>query len=284
MGDFVVAPASVADMGLIADWAAAEGWNPGLGDERLFFPVDPEGFLVGRLDGRPVSSISAIRYGVGHGFIGLHLTVPEQRGLGYGRRTWQAGLQRLTNRNVGFDGAVTRRGRYRESGFRHYWDTHRFRGVARVDGAPAGTAVVDARQLGFDRLTAYDQRFFPTDRSTFLALWISAPRRRALAALRDGALVGLGVRRPAGDVFRIGPLYADSPGTARLLLEALTSGDEDDRPDEIILDVPDLNRDGIALAEQAGLTPIFETARMYTGDRPEIDVDGIYSVASLELG
>ena len=33
------------------DWAAAEGWNPGLADAPCFATVDRDGFLIGELDG-----------------------------------------------------------------------------------------------------------------------------------------------------------------------------------------------------------------------------------------
>ncbi|GIF03635.1 N-acetyltransferase GCN5 [Actinoplanes siamensis] len=272
-----MAPAGVDDLGLIAQWAAAEGWLPGDGDERLFFPVDPGGFLVGRLDGLVVSSISAVRQGTGHGFLGFYLTAPDQRGRGYGLRTWQAGMRRLAGRHIGLDGVVAQQDNYRKSGFRHAWNNLRFRGTARVQAAVPGTAPVDVRRLGFEDLAAYDRRFFPARRDTFLALWISAPGHRALAVLRDGKLAGLGVGRPAGPVVRIGPLHADTPEIAARLLGALASG-------PVVLDVPDRNRDGVELARAAGLEQISETARMYTGEPPDIDVRGIYSVASLELG
>ena len=32
------------DLGLALDWAAAEGWNPGLHDAHCFYAADPEGF------------------------------------------------------------------------------------------------------------------------------------------------------------------------------------------------------------------------------------------------
>jgi hypothetical protein len=38
------------------------------------------------------------------------------------------------------------------------------------------------------------------------------------------------------------------------------------------------------MAEQAGLKPSFETARMYTGANPDIDYAGLCGVTSLELG
>ena len=47
---------------LAVDWAAREGWNPGLDDARIFHATDPEGFFVGVLDGEPIASISVVAY------------------------------------------------------------------------------------------------------------------------------------------------------------------------------------------------------------------------------
>ena len=38
------------------------------------------------------------------------------------------------------------------------------------------------------------------------------------------------------------------------------------------------------LADEHGLVPVFETARMYTGPDPAIDRAGLFGVASFELG
>jgi hypothetical protein len=48
--------------------------------------------------------------------------------------------------------------------------------------------------------------------------------------------------------------------------------------------MPDINKPAIALAEQIGLKPSFETARMYTGPDPKLDYAGLFGVTSLELG
>ncbi|MDJ0461924.1 hypothetical protein [Streptomyces sp. H27-C3] len=50
-------------MSLLRDWADAEGWNPGHADGPAFFATDPQGFLIGRLDGEPAGRISVVRYG-----------------------------------------------------------------------------------------------------------------------------------------------------------------------------------------------------------------------------
>jgi hypothetical protein len=37
------------DVALAVDWAAQEGWNPGLHDAASFHAADPKGFFVGEL-------------------------------------------------------------------------------------------------------------------------------------------------------------------------------------------------------------------------------------------
>ena len=50
------------------------------------------------------------------------------------------------------------------------------------------------------------------------------------------------------------------------------------------IDVPDINKPGVALVERAGMKPSFETARMYTGANPALDYAGLFGVTSFELG
>ena len=52
----------------------------------------------------------------------------------------------------------------------------------------------------------------------------------------------------------------------------------------VFLDVPLPNAAAVALAEGHGMQPVFETARMYTGEPPHIDLDRIFGVTTFELG
>ena len=273
-----------ADVVRAADWAAAEGWNPGLSDAVAFQAADPTGFLIGRLDGEPVGCISVVRYGQAFGFLGFYIMTPKARGKGYGIRIWQAGMKHLAGRMVGLDGVPAQQDNYRKSGFRLAWRNVRYQGVPRGGGtvtSGSGLTLVDARSLPFDRLAAYDRRFYREHRDAFLALWISLPGHVSLAALRDGALQGFGVLRPCRDGFKIGPLYAADPAIATALATAL-AGQAGEKP--VALDVPEPNGSAVALAQAMGLTPVFETARMYTGPDPEIDRAGLYGITTFELG
>jgi hypothetical protein len=56
------------------------------------------------------------------------------------------------------------------------------------------------------------------------------------------------------------------------------------RGGKIFLDVPSINRDAVALAQDRGLVPVFETARMYTGAIPPLRLERVFGVTTFELG
>jgi hypothetical protein len=278
---FEIGTASATDVALMAQWAAAEGWNPGITDAQAFVVADPRGFLIGRLDGEPVTCISVVRYGEAFGFLGMYIARPDARGRGLGFRTWQAGMARLAGRTVALDGVVAQQDNYRRSGFRPAWTNVRFEGPAPEFAAPPGVQIVDARDIPFDRLAAYDRRFFGAPRDAFLAAWISAPARSARVAVRDRDIVGFGVLRDALAASRVGPLFAADGSVALALVSALARARD---AATVAVDVPRVNEPALAWAEAAGWTPSFETARMYTGPAPAIDPSGLFGITSLELG
>ena len=55
---YVIRSMTRPEFDLALDWAAAEGWNPGLHDAAAFHAADPEGFLIGLLDGQPVAIVT----------------------------------------------------------------------------------------------------------------------------------------------------------------------------------------------------------------------------------
>ena len=277
-GEFTVRVMSRLELEEVVGWARDEGWNPGVHDATPFHATDPEGFLVGLLHGRPIASISVVRYGRSFGFLGFYIVVPDQRGRGYGLRLWQAGMVRLEGRLVGLDGVPDQQANYARSGFRAAYRTARYGGLA-PGGDVAG--LVDARSVPFEALLALDGRVFPAPRAGFLAGWIALPESRALVALDGGDIIGFGVRRRSADGHRVGPLYAGSRAVAERLVLGLARGIEGE---PLFLDVPEVNRDAGTMAEGFGFSPAFETARMYTGSPPSIDTARLYATTTLELG
>ena len=135
---------SADEVALAIDWAAGEGWNPGLSDAVSVRAADPGGFLSARLDGRLVGSIASVRYGQGYGFIGLYIVDPSLRGQGIGTLLWDAGMARQSGRTCGLDGVVAMQDAYARSGFVLAHRNVRYGGT--LDAFPGGAVVTLALQ------------------------------------------------------------------------------------------------------------------------------------------
>jgi GNAT superfamily N-acetyltransferase len=282
---FAIRRMSLDELALAIDWAAREGWNPGLHDAAPFYAADPEGFLMGTLDGVPVAVVSAVRYGEGFGFLGFYIVAPEQRGRGFGWALWQAALAHLHGRVIGLDGVLAQQDNYRRSGFALAYHNMRFEGVAehaQTDSTEAPAILVPLREIPEARLQDYDRDFFPEARAEFLRVWIAQPGTVALGAVREDGLVGYGVARPCRVGWKIGPLCADSPDLAEALFSALQARMSAGVP--FFLDIPACNAAAWALVARRGMRMTFETARMYLGPEPELDLERIYGITSFELG
>lgn len=267
-----------ADLDRAIDWAAAEGWNPGLADAAPFLAEDPGGFLMAWLGDEPASCVSVVRYPGGFAFLGFYICRPDLRGRGLGYAVWQAGMAHAAGCNVGLDGVVAQQNAYRRSGFSLVHRNVRYAGG--VSGARRHASVLPIGRIAADRLAAFDRRYFPTGRRKFLAAWTEPPRR-GFAVLRDGEIAGYGVARDCRSGSKIGPLFAEDPGTARLLFEALAAASP---AGPLFLDLPEPNAEARALAESYGMAPVFETARMYTGADPGLPLGKIYGITTFELG
>ena len=73
MADLNVRTMRPDEIAIAIDWAAAEGWNPGLADAACFATVDAGGFLIGELDGAPAATISCVNYDANFAFLGFYI-------------------------------------------------------------------------------------------------------------------------------------------------------------------------------------------------------------------
>jgi hypothetical protein len=271
------------DLALALDWAAEEGWNPGIHDAPCFLAPDPDGFLVGERNGEPVSCISVVTYPGDFAFLGFYIVRKEFRGRGYGFKTWKAGLKRANGCVIGLDGVVAQQKNYEKSGFTHAWNNIRYGG--RIGALPrpsrhAGT-LLPLAEISAAAIEAYDRKHFPSPRPAFLRLWMTRPGTSALGLQRGGSLAGYGVIRPCRDGYKIGPLFADDESAAEALLAKLA---EQAVGSKLYIDTPEPNITAQRLADNLDLKPVFETARMYLGPAPIINRRGIFGITSFELG
>ncbi|WNJ89375.1 GNAT family N-acetyltransferase [Bosea sp. 685] len=271
-----------AEIEQLIDWAATEGWNPGLDDAVAFQASDPEGFIGAFVDGEMVAAIAAVAYGASYGFIGLYISREDRRGLGHGKAVWDAGMARLAGRTIGLDGVDEQFENYRRKGFAPAHRTIRFGGV--FAGEP-----VDRRELSIvtpehlpqvllPQVMAFDRRSFPESREAFLARWLVTPHL-ACVATSQGAVTGYGVIRKCRVGWKIGGLSALDDATAAALVSHLASS----VAGEVFIDVPAARRQFIDQLTDAGLRPGFETTRMYRGEPIPLAPE-LFGVTTLELG
>lgn len=278
---FEIRTMSSDDVEFALELAGREGWNPGLEDAGSFHRTDPGGFFLGVLDGRPIGCISAVSYGGTFGFIGLYIVVPEHRGQGYGMRLWNAALHQLQGQLIGLDGVVEQQPNYRRSGFELAYRNIRYQGQA-VDGQGCADGLVELGTVDFEALLAYDRPLFPADRERFLRNWLVMPNAWGWAYLRGKTIAGYGVIRRCRFGYKIGPLFADDAAIAEALFTGLQGYAEPGAA--VYLDLPEPNAAALELVHRHGMAKVFETARMYTGAAPCVDLGRIFGITTFELG
>ncbi|MEW6256427.1 MAG: GNAT family N-acetyltransferase [Pseudomonadota bacterium] len=271
------------EVAIAVEWAAREGWNPGLNDASAFLAQDPQGFL-GLFEGEALTAcISAVSYGVAFGFIGFYICRPDRRGQGLGFALWQEALARMGERTLGLDGVVAQQENYKRSGFVLAHRNVRYGG--RPIRLPGAQGLAPVTRADLPALFGFDRAHFLFDRPHFLDRWLFPDAGAALLARAGDAISGYGVVRRAREGHKIGPLFAADDETARALYAGLSTAAHDVAPDwPLFLDVPEANGAARTLAGEAGLTPSFETARMYRGPAPDLPLSRIYGITSFELG
>ncbi len=286
MDNLVIRSASKDEFSIAVEWAASEGWNPGLNDVDAFYAADPDGFLMAWLNGQPVASISVVKYGDDFGFLGFYIVHPNHRGKGIGISIWNAGMEYLADRTVGLDGVVEQVGNYEKSGFVKAGRNIRYAGVPNFEQVEAPDLVI--RNIGPDdinKVIAFDRPLYQADRENFIKAWINPDAsfgRRTIISESADQLVGYGTIRACRSRYKVGPLFANSPTVALVILKQLCDGLPEGS--DITLDVPETNKVGSSIATDCGLEPVFETARMYRGPYTPTDDTRIFGITTFELG
>ena len=289
-GRFRIRTATVADLAAVTvPWMTEAGWNPGLHDAATFHVADPEGFLVGELDGEPIATVSGVRYSDDFAFLGCYIVREAFRGRGYGLAIHEAARRRLDGCVQGGDGVLEKVTVYEGIGRVLAYRNARYEayGTGRADDDSSGDSsddpTVDARTIPMEAIEAVDRPCFPAPRRAFLEAWIGQAdaHARALPAA-DGPLRGYGVIRRCDRGWKVGPLFAHDVTAAEAILDALLA--RIPRADPWILDIPGPNAAARALVAGRGMRQVFATARMYTGPAPDIDLSRVFGVTSFELG
>ncbi|WP_295390555.1 GNAT family N-acetyltransferase [uncultured Thiodictyon sp.] len=277
------------EVGELVEWAAREGWNPGLHDAELFWATDPDAFIAAERDGVLIGGGAITSYQGEFGFMGFFIVRPEFRGQGLGNTLWHARRERLLARlnpgaSIGMDGVFAMQDYYAKGGFVFSHRDIRFR--ADIPDHPATAPIGDEEivplaEIPFDQVIDYDRTCFPAPRPTFLGKWIAQPDALALGCRRGGKLSGYGAVRRCRAGCKIGPLFADDTPAA-MALYAQLAGFAVGGP--LFLDAPENNPAALALVHRHQMIEVFGCARMYLGPPPALAHQRIFGVTTFELG
>jgi hypothetical protein len=267
------------DLDIAVEWAALEGWNPGLKDAECFYQTDPNGFFIGELNGEPIATISAVKYGNEFGFIGFYIVKKEFRGQGYGHKIWQVASDYLKNICSGLDGVVAQQESYESDGYVKAFNQFRFE-EADVKGA-RDSEILDIKNISFDKIVEYDNNVVKYNRNIFLSCWLNMEGTNSCGIMRDDKIVGYGLIRACRNGYKIGPLFADDFIIAEKIYLALA---DYATGNTVYLDVPEANKIGFELANKHVRKYVFETARMYKNGWLNQETEKIFGVTTFELG
>jgi GNAT superfamily N-acetyltransferase len=278
-----------AEVDELVDWAAREGWNPGLHDAEMFWNTDPEAFIAADLDGEMIGGGAITSYNGEFGFMGFFIIRPEYRGRGFGNALWHARRERLLTRLhqgacIGLDGVFAMQDYYAKGGFIFSHRNIRYRTEITEHWAGAldeNKNIIPLTAIPFEQVLDYDRTCFPALRPNFLRRWISQPDALSLGCRHDGKLSGFGVVRRCREGYKIGPLFADDAATAEALYTQL-AGFAVGTP--LFLDAPENNPAAMELVRQHQMSEVFGCARMYLGSPPVLAHERIFGVTSFELG
>lgn len=279
---YTIRPAKKEELKIMVEWAASEGWNPGLYDADSFYTIDPQGFFLGFLDDEPVACLSAVSHNQDFGFLGFYIVKPEYRNKGYGLKLWKEALKHLPTQNIGLDGVVAQQENYKKSGFKLAYGNIRYEGKGMKSLSKDDRNIILLVKIPFEKLSRYDKTIFPASRDLFLKEWIKQPESLSVGYLKNNQLLGYGMIRKCRNGYKIGPLFANSQKIAKSLLDKLRNFISEDQL--FYIDVPEVNKKAVALVESYQMKPIFKTARMYTKEFPQLPLHKIFGVTTLEVG
>ena len=269
------------DLDIFMDWAAREGWNPGLDDATAFFAADPDGYWLAEEEGQIVAALSLVHSGPDYAFLGFYMAHPDFRGQGIGHALWTKVLSESMAKTIGLDGVVAQQDNYRKSGFTYAHANFRYGGEVSCSEPPA-TDLVEVSPVHIPSIIEYDRRFSPGPRDAFLKEWLRPMSgRNSVALIRNATILGYGTIRACREGHKIGPLFADTETNADLIFRKLVTRVGGG---QVFLDIPEPNAAARALCDRYNLKPVFETARMYRGPQPDLPLSQIYGITTFELG
>ena len=268
----------------LVSWAKAEGWNPGPHDAKVFYATDPDGFYGYFLDGIMIAGGSIVSYNKEFGFMGFFIVKPEYRSMGIGRKLWYQRRDTLLSRlnkgaPIGMDGVIAMQPFYKKGGFEILFRDERYERTG--EKLKLNNNISPITDKDIDSILDYDKQCFGFSRPQFMKPWLSLPGNKTFKYTEDKKLKGFANIRKADKGYKVCPLFADNEMIAEELYKACLNSVQGE---SLFLDIPVINKRAVNLIKKYSGAYVFECARMYYGNPPDIDINRVFGITTFELG
>jgi ribosomal protein S18 acetylase RimI-like enzyme len=248
------------------------GWNQTIEDWQTLLRLDPQACFCIELDGRIVATTTLFCYGRRLAWIGMVLTRPEYRRMGFAQRLVQAALERTADlkiESIKLDATPEGQPLYEKLGFQTEQIVERWFRAGLQDRAPEKPGPSpDPYPLQLD-LEA-----FGADRAALL-------RQLALRNPPITAADAYCFARNGSRARYLGPCVARVQKAARLVIEqCLRASPESDWFWDLLI----ANKNALELATEFGFVPRRRLERMVLGTTIEKNDELVYAIAGFELG
>ena len=268
----------------LVKWAEEEGWNPGFFDSEVFWKTDPDGFYGYYANENLIAGGSIVSYNGLFGFMGFFIVKPNYRSVGIGRKLWYQRRDMLLSRlnkgaSIGMDGVVSMQSFYKKGGFEISFRDERHEKIGTAYNIDGRISAIEEHD--FESILNYDVKCFGFPRSQFIKLWLKQPYIKTFKYRDEDRLKGFAIVRKAVKGYKICPLFADNEDIAEELYKACLNSSVGE---PFYIDIPIINSASVAMTKKYNTTYIFECARMYFGQAPNIEIDKVFGLTTFELG
>jgi GNAT superfamily N-acetyltransferase len=232
--------------------------------------LEPDGCFVAEFDGAAAGTATTIRYGDRIAWIGMVLAHPDFRRQGIGRALLGRCIEYLEGCGVAaikLDATPLGKTLYEKLGFVEEWTLTRWRGLVSASSPKA------LHRAELPKIAALDENAFGANRLELL----ERLARDSETAFLDNC--GFAMVRRGAKAFYLGPVIANTAKVAIELVESLLPGGE------VIMDIPDFNKEAGAWAQRKGFIPERQLTRMRLGEEIRANEPGsLFAIAAPEVG
>jgi hypothetical protein len=177
------------------------------------------------------------------------------------------------------DGVVAMQAFYKKGGFEIAFKDERYEKIGINFSLDSNISAI--KEEDYLEINHYDKLCFGFSRPQFLNPWIKLPGNKTFKYLDGNKVRGFAIVRKASTGFKVGPLFADNNRIAEELYKACLNSVIGE---PLYIDIPMVNEGAIQIIKKYKSEYVFECARMYYGQAPQINTNKIFGITTFELG